>query len=672
MGKGSAEFFGMDLGLSGMSSDPSLPANDPPRFFAVSETGGHAETRSGPPPLVGSPLLYGRAGAPSLTGEEITPNNPSHIDGLASPPPFRSDIEPSPLLPSDVADWESPSRLGTSATSAAGEEAIGRESMSSWERVRRFVVVAIPAFLAWCREDGYWYLTSMAVHAIGLMSLAMISLAIPRAFLESSRDKAPAFEAPEMDRARMPEIERFQVGDAPLEPTELNARTLEQFEPLPLGSQTEKYYDDSAIFEEAGGGIVSDLKLPNLGGLGGFSVRNLPGPAGKGGVGIGVGFGNKPGSGGEGEGFGSRGKGHRKALLGSGGGTAASERAVAAALNWLHRHQTAQGKWSLDFRHQCKGGACSGPGFVQSDSAATALALLPFLAAGQTHKSKGIYRETISKGVAWLVKQQRPDGDLSGKAPQPMYSHGLATLVLCEAYGMTGDDHIGSAARRAVAYIERAQNESTGGWRYEPGDTGDTSVFGWQIMALKSAQLAGMPVNSLVFENAKKWLHSVAKGEHLGLYSYQPYREVTPTMTAVGMLSRQYLGIDPKDPSILEGKRCLLENLPSAKVGRNSYYWYYATLTMHNFADSDWDTWNRKMRRVLIESQEKEGCATGSWDPDKPTADAWGPQGGRLMVTSLNTLTLEVYYRYLPLFKTDSLVPGAAGKMGFAKPIDDE
>ena len=130
---------------------------------------------------------------------------------------------------------------------------------------------------------------------------------------------------------------------------------------------------------------------------------------------------------------------------------------------------------------------------------------------------------------------------------------------------------MGAAARRAVAFTERAQNESTGGWRYEPGDPGDTSVFGWQIMALKSAQMAGLPVNSIVFDNAQKWLHSVAKGEHLGLYCYQPYGwPVTPTMTAVGLLCRQYLGIDPKSPAVAESKRCLLENLPDAEARQTS------------------------------------------------------------------------------------------------------
>ncbi len=180
--------------------------------------------------------------------------------------------------------------------------------------------------------------------------------------------------------------------------------------------------------------------------------------------------------------------------------------------------------------------------------------------------------------------------------------------------------------------------------------------------------LAGLPVESLLFDNGEKWLHSVAKGEHLGLYSYKPYDPVTPTMTAVGVLCRQYMGIDPTDAGLLEGKRALLENLPDAATARDTYYWYYATLAMHNFGDADWDLWNRKIRRTLIETQAKEGSAMGSWDPDKPTTDKWGQGGGRLMTTSFSALTLEVYYRHLPLFRSGSRQSGAPN-MGFTEPI---
>lgn len=513
------------------------------------------------------------------------------------------------------------------------------------------------ALVRWYREDGFWYVTSAVAHAVALISLALVSLAIPRTALLIDQN-APSFDAPETPETAAPPVAHFNLGDAPIDPTELNADTLAQFTSLPAGAAEEKYYDDSPDFEEAGGGTPLDLTGQQLGGLGGFSVKG-PGPGRLGGVGVGVGTGTNAGSGGDDVGFGGRGKGHLRK-----GATIVGERAVGAALNWFHRHQSPQGKWSIDHRRQCKNGVCTGAGSAQSDAAATAMALLPFLGAGQTHKSKGIYQQTINKGLFWLVKQQKPNGDLSGGCANPMYAHGLATIVLCEAYGMTHDERIGAAARRAVQYIERAQNESTGGWRYVPGDAGDTSVFGWQIMALKSAQLAGLPVNSIVFDNGRRWLRSVAKGEHLGLYCYQPYQPVTPSMTAAGMLCQQYLGANPKDPGMLEGKRSLLENLPDNAIGRDTYYWYYATLAMHNFMDADWDAWNRKVRRVLIESQVKSGCGEGSWDPEKPTPDKWGVNGGRIMTTSLSTLMLEVPYRYSPLFKVESPVPAPAA-MGF-------
>ena len=383
-------------------------------------------------------------------------------------------------------------------------------------RLGRLVVATWARFAQWGREDGYWYLSSTAAHAVGLVCLAMISLALPEV-VATSFEKAPAFDEVEMDAAPAePVVDRFEVGETPLEPSELTTELLSQTKALPIAAQTEKYYDDSPEFKEAGGGTSLDLDAPKLGGLGGLNLKNLPGPGGLGGVGVGLGTGVHAGFGGSGEGYGGRGQGHRKALLGSLGGTKPGERAVAAALNWLYRHQTSQGRWSLDFRRQCRGTICSGPGGARSDAAATGLALLPFLGAGQTHKSKGPYQKCIAKGIAWLIKQQKPDGDLSGGAPLPMYSHGIAAITLCEAYGMTHDEHVGRAARRAVAYIQMAQNRSTGGWRYLPGERGDTSVFGWQMMALKSAQLAGLPVDSMTMENSKKWLKLGGQGRTSG------------------------------------------------------------------------------------------------------------------------------------------------------------
>ena len=71
-----------------------------------------------------------------------------------------------------------------------------------------------------------------------------------------------------------------------------------------------------------------------------------------------------------------------------------------------------------------------------------------------------------------------------------MYAHGQAAIVLIEAYAMTGDEKLHEPAQRAIRFIEHAQHER-GGWRYQPGQPGDTSVFGWQLMALQSARASG-------------------------------------------------------------------------------------------------------------------------------------------------------------------------------------
>ena len=417
-----------------------------------------------------------------------------------------------------------------------------------------------------------------------------------------------------------------------------------------------QFNDNSPVFEEAGGGVASATST--LSGLGGFNVSASglgPMLKGPGGVDGGGGTGKNFGKGGAGEGFGGRGAGMREAALGN-GATKQSERSVAAALNWLSRHQSADGSWNLNHTSRCRSGTCSGPGETQSNSAATALGLLPFLAAGQTHQSKGPYQKNITGGINYLIKIQNREGDLSQGAHQ-MYTHGLATIALCEAYGMTQDSRIGIAAQNAINFIESGQNNE-GAWRYTHGSRdSDMSVFGWQVMALKSGQMAGLKVRPQGLDGCRKYLRDSGTGRYREQFGYTSRAGGTPPMTAVGLLTTQYLGADKGDPVVMGGVEYLSGNKPTID-SRNVYYWYYATQAMHNVPGAEWDAWNRQMRRILIESQEKSGCAAGSWDPEKPSADVWGRTGGRLMMTSLSCLTLEVYYRYLPLYKLDKKEQG--------------
>ena len=94
------------------------------------------------------------------------------------------------------------------------------------------------------------------------------------------------------------------------------------------------------------------------------------------------------------------------------------------------------------------------------------------------------------------------------------------------------------------------------------------------------------------------------------------------------------------------------------------YYYYYATQVMHHMGGEVWEAWNPKMRDLLIAQQDKgttpgKQHQMGSWSPKD---DAHGAVGGRLMQTALSTLTLEVYYRHLPLYRRDMGVMKAEAK----------
>ena len=500
----------------------------------------------------------------------------------------------------------------------------------------------------WFQERGLWWVTSVTVHAVILSTTLLLLGTVVAPSIEGD---APMFEASAEQVSPDPEIEHFELGDTPDTPTDLNTDTLM----LDTPTVTEQINtSESEVFEDAGGGMGNSATA--FGGGEGFEIKGMAtGPALKnmGGVGS-SGDSPRPGGGGKGEGFGSRGAGVRKAMLGH-GGTKASERAVAAALNWFARHQGPEGNWSLkNYKKMCKDGTCTGDASSESDAGATALALLPFLAAGETHRSKGPYKKNIYAGMYWLIRNQKTNGDLSANASShaQMYTHGLATICLCEAYGLSKDATVGGPAQQAINFICKAQHPGTGGWRYTPGEEGDTSVVGWQVMGLKSGLMAGLEVPSTALEGAQKWLKACASGKGGGLFSYERGGGATDTMTSVGLLASQYLGLQRQDPAMLEGVGYLMANLPDVSK-RNCYYWYYATQVMHNVPGSEWDAWNRKMRKILVDTQVRKGCAEGSWDPTAPAKDAWGDYGGRLLITSLSCLTLEVYYRYLPLYKLD-------------------
>jgi len=118
----------------------------------------------------------------------------------------------------------------------------------------------------------------------------------------------------------------------------------------------------------------------------------------------------------------------------------------------------------------------------------------------------------------------------------------------------------------------------------------------------------------------------------------------------VGLLCRMYLGWKKEHPALERGVQRLSQNGPSEG---NVYYNYYATQVMHHFGGELWEKWNKVMRERLIATQSKNDHEAGSWF--FKGGDHGAERGGRLYITSLCCMTLEVYYRHLPIYGKSSI-----------------
>lgn len=392
--------------------------------------------------------------------------------------------------------------------------------------------------------------------------------------------------------------------------------------------------------------------------------------------------------------FQNRQSSRRRAMLRNWSADKQAAAAVDAGLEWLCRHQSADGRWDAEaFQEACRGEAekrCRGAGQPRYNVGLTGLALLAFLGRGITHIPAATWwfagilpggehntvsaalrlarwSATVAKGVRFLLSVQDGEGCFGERVTRFTYNHAIATQAIAEAYGMTRDDSLREPLVRAVNFIVKCQNPGLG-WRYgvRNGDN-DTSVTTWMTMALSSARAAGVPVPVSAFRGAKNWITRATDDDGIITYTLtqrspnhgSPY-STTVMGTLAGLLAqprsidvhRGRLAKWPLSYSLLHPQPEWLED---ASISPDIIHWHFIGLLCvqahwhlpDNPLSQQCARWHETLISVLTEAQmsPESGCAGGSW----PAVGAWSAAGGRIMTTALAILCLETCYRYAPI-----------------------
>lgn len=508
------------------------------------------------------------------------------------------------------------------------------------------------------------WLISLIIHAVILGALAAIYIVV-----KQDKDEVPLQVAalpPPPPEEEKPEVERE------LKPMEVTLEVEVEIEtPSPVSEldvPVEEFSRETEVESEVPKGREEAVADSEMGGSGAFMAIG----AGGGASGM----------------FGSRSGGGKKRALGRFGGSRESESAVLAALRWFKRHQSPDGRWDQKNYHlncteqpRCEPGGVGDANWSNQlglDVASSGYAVLCFLGAGYDHRMPSAFKSTVKGGIDWLLSQQENDGVI-GKGGRENYHHAIAAMALAEAYAMTNDPRLREPVQKAVDVIIARQNKDPEdgspygglGWDYGNATTrNDGSVAGWNVMALKSAAVAGIEVSSAMKGSDnyldRAWNAANPQGKALDPYSGKsvfPYVWDTVTndvvvrnthgggnreLACVGLVLAVFLGRKPGD-LLLEtlANFVMAEQLPTSWPP-NTYYLYYNTLGIFQAGGKRWEKWNGTVRDLLVNHQRKSNdCFDGSWDWEGTQFS--GHIYGRIFSTAYCCLSLEVYYRYMPI-----------------------
>ncbi len=365
--------------------------------------------------------------------------------------------------------------------------------------------------------------------------------------------------------------------------------------------------------------------------------------------------------------------------------TEETEYAVQLGLEFLARHQHPDGRFDpqkfteLDTERVSSG--AEGARFQLDPSGTTALAVLAFLGAGYS-PAEGKYKDVIQRALDYLEARQQANGDFLTNDLVGGYDRPLGVQAFAEAYMLTRNPRYAWCAQRGIDLLTTIQNQ-LGGWRYRiPIQTTDTSCMSWNLFALKSGEKAGLEVREIAFAGCyhvmdlysdavkdqredfididPNYGYEVGRGtDYTFQTGYQnPVWDTKYATVPLGIMCRIFLGWRRSHPFCIGSANKVLRDMME-EIPRNedwslyrsareypTYAWYYGTLAMHQMGGRYFRLWNQRIKKVIPGTQTKKGPMRGSWP-------VWNHDtvAGRMYTAAMGVLTLETYYRYLPVLQ---------------------
>lgn len=351
--------------------------------------------------------------------------------------------------------------------------------------------------------------------------------------------------------------------------------------------------------------------------------------------------------------------------------------AVRAAQGWLVRHQDPKGYFSAEgFSGQCATGRCGGNGEADLDLLVTSLAVEALLLGPDDGDDPAApaRRDAALSGLCYLLAVQDRASGAFGAAPArrggafpygPVSQAAHAANALAAGAREFDSAALRAAVQRTVNYLMSAKNPySAWSEAFPPDATKRLETTCASVLALTAAADLGSESAKEDCSSARVFLEELTDPDSGRVGQEQsgarPLRERGTAErwppersefgTALAMFARLRLGTMPWSSELRAGADLLLNCLPrwDEEAGGIDYgYWHAGALAMYQMGGQDWNRWNSSLLDAVVQSQRRDGCEAGSWDPE---VDPFGSRGGRVYATATLALALapDRYARVRP------------------------